>query len=138
MRPKSLYQILSELMAPMMPLLAVWNGHITMRNLILILGSLLVMVGCSDKSGDSGGSADSGGSSGGEGAALYSSNCASCHGADGEGGVGPSLVDNVPGSSESELTEVVTDGTGLMPPFGSSLSEEEIEAVVQFLLSEWG
>lgn len=105
-----------------------------MRNWIWVLGSLLVMVGCGDKADDSGGSA------GGDGAAVYSRNCAFCHGANGEGGAAPALVGLNASFSESELTAVVTDGIGgtPMPAFGSSLTEEEIEAVVQFLLSEWG
>ena len=101
-----------------------------MRNWILVLGSLLVLVGCGG---------DSGGTAGGDGAAIYRSNCALCHGADGQGGTrSPSLVVSVPGSSESELTDVVTDGIRAMPEFGSSLTRDEIDAVVQFLLNEWG
>ena len=103
-----------------------------MRNWIWVLGSLLVMVGCGDKADYSGGSA------GGDGAAVYSRNCARCHGANGEGGEAPALDGLIPGISEPELTDVVTNGTGSMPAFGSFLIEEDIEAVVQFLLSEWG
>ena len=109
-----------------------------MRNWILVLGSLLVLVGCGGEGGDSGGSFDSGGTAGGDGAAVYRRNCAICHGADGEGSTGPPLVDSVPLSSESDLIVVVTNGIRTMPAFGSSLSEEEIDAVVQFLLNELG
>lgn len=110
-----------------------------MRNWILVLGSLLVLVGCGGEGGDSGGSFDSGGTAGGDGAAVYRRNCAICHGADGERETNPSLVVSVPVSSESELTDVVTNGgVRSMPAFGSRLSEEEIDAVVQFLLNEWG
>lgn len=103
-----------------------------MRNWILVLGSLLVLVGCGGEGGDSGGTA------GADGAAVYRSNCAICHGANGQGGTGPPLVGNVPGFSESDLTNIVTNGIRTMPAFGSSLSEEEIDAVVQFLLNELG
>ncbi len=107
-----------------------------MRNWILVLGSLLVLVGCGGEGGDSG---DSGGTAGGDGAAIYSSECASCHGPNGETMTNPSLVVSVPGSSESELTHVVTNGgVRSMPAFRFILSEEEIDAVVQFLLNEFG
>ena len=109
-----------------------------MRNWILVLGSLLVLVGCGGEGGDSGGSFDSGGTAGGDGAAVYRRNCAICHGADGEGRTGPPLVGNVPGFSESELINIVTNGIRSMLGFRSSLSEEEIDAVVQFLLNELG
>ncbi|HIF94850.1 MAG TPA: cytochrome c [Myxococcales bacterium] len=114
-----------------------------MRNWILVLGSLLVLVGCGGEGGDSGDGFDIGGDAGGDGAAVYSSKCAPCHGANGEGRTGPRLVGNVPGFSGSELTNfvtngVVTNGIRTMPAFSSSLSEEEIDAVVQFLLNEFG
>jgi mono/diheme cytochrome c family protein len=123
-----------------------------MRNWILVLGSLLVLVGCGDNAGDSGGSiGDSGGSAGDisdppedsgnsasvDGAAVYSQRCTVCHGADGQRRV-PSLVVFVPGSSQAELTDIVTNGVRSMPAFRSSLTEKEIADVVQFLLSEWG
>ena len=105
-----------------------------MRNWTLILGTLLAAVACGDKADDSGAA------SAGDGAAVYADNCAICHGANGEGGVGTVLVESVPNSSETELTEVVTNGVKgtSMVAFSSSLTEEEIDAVVQFMLGEWG
>ncbi|HIL81093.1 MAG TPA: hypothetical protein EYG54_07525, partial [Myxococcales bacterium] len=79
-----------------------------MRNWILVLGSLLVLVGCGGEGGDSGDGFDIGGDAGGDGAAVYSLRCKGCHGANGETMTNPSLVVSVPGSSESELTDVVT------------------------------
>ena len=105
-----------------------------MRNAILIFGGLLAMVACGDKDGDTGAAVA------GDGAEVYSANCAMCHGADGEGGVGTALVDSVPGSSESYLTDVVTNGVEgtSMTAYGSTLTQEEIDDVVQFMLAEWG
>jgi mono/diheme cytochrome c family protein len=65
---------------------------------------------------------------------VYIENCASCHGAAGDGGSGPKLSD---GEVEDNLTleeqiEVIADGRGNMPPWGDDLSEEEIEGVAQF------
>lgn len=85
------------------------------------------------------------------GAQVYSQNCASCHGANGEGGVGPpmdggSSVETFP--DEAAHIEWVKKGsqpvagqpygaqgkiaTGGMPGFEGSLSEEEIQAVVTY------
>jgi mono/diheme cytochrome c family protein len=91
-----------------------------------------------------------------DGAALYRSNCASCHGGAGEGGVGPALE-----NGESKLTfpdpadqiswvqtgsgpssgQVYGDpdreggprtSKGLMPAFAGTLSDAEIQAVVDY------
>jgi len=85
------------------------------------------------------------------GAQVYSQNCASCHGANGQGGVGPPLegggsVETFP--DEAAHIEWVKKGsqpvagqpygatgkiaTGGMPGFEGSLSEEEIQAVVTY------
>lgn len=69
-------------------------------------------------------------------AALYSANCSNCHGADRAGGNAPPLL---PGSLTKEFSayvSIVTDGSGPMPAWGSKLSMEEINALVEFILSE--
>jgi mono/diheme cytochrome c family protein len=70
-----------------------------------------------------------------DGAAVYSSNCASCHGADGQGLVGPALgggavVEAYP--DEADQVAVITDGRNGMPDFGDNLSAEEIQAVTDY------
>ena len=63
-------------------------------------------------------------------AAVYDANCAACHGASGEGGVGPSLQ-----SSAFDLDTTIAaiaNGVGTMPGFSSGLSEELIDAVAQY------
>ncbi|MEY2426587.1 MAG: hypothetical protein QOI61_2159 [Actinomycetota bacterium] len=92
-----------------------------------------------------------------DGASIYGNNCASCHGATGGGGVGPKLA-----GGEAVLTFPVIDEhlawvthgsagvkgkgygdpnraggqhvatSGGMPAFGSTLSPEEIQAVVEY------
>ncbi len=69
------------------------------------------------------------------GAAVYADNCASCHGGDGGGGVGPALgggamVATFP-EPEAQI-EVVTAGRDGMPAFGDRLTAEEIEAVTVY------
>jgi len=74
-----------------------------------------------------------------DGAAVYSDNCASCHGSDGSGGFGPALaagavVDAFP--DPADQIAVITDGRNGMPDFGGSLSPEEIQAVTDYTRAE--
>jgi mono/diheme cytochrome c family protein len=88
-----------------------------------------------------GGGAEAGGNEAllAEGKTVFSTNCATCHtladaGATGE--VGPNLDELQP---EKALVETqVTNGGGGMPPFGGTLSQEEIEAVAEYVSSVAG
>ena len=78
-----------------------------------------------------------------QGGALYTGNCASCHGIDGEGGIGPAL------NSEQFLTSAADEQTIALVAvgvpgsqmaaysldFGGSLTSEQIEAIATFLRS---
>jgi mono/diheme cytochrome c family protein len=70
-----------------------------------------------------------------DGADLYGQRCAGCHGGDGSGGIGPRLaggrvVTKFP--DPANQIAVVTNGRGGMPAFGSRLSGDEIEAIVEY------
>ncbi len=72
---------------------------------------------------------------GADGAAVFSTSCAGCHGADGGGGRGPALgggavVETLP--VEGDQVVVITDGRGGMPAFGDRLTPEEIQAVTDY------
>lgn len=69
-------------------------------------------------------------------AALYEANCARCHGADRSGGTRPALLPSSLSEDASYYVSVITDGRGGMPTFGNRLSEEEINALVEFILTE--
>jgi len=77
-----------------------------------------------------------GGAGGGvDGAAVFSQNCAGCHGADGSGISGPPLDDGIVVTNFPDIQDqidVVTNGRGPMPSFGDRLSAEEIQAVVEY------
>ncbi|MBI5189171.1 MAG: c-type cytochrome [Nitrospirae bacterium] len=63
-----------------------------------------------------------------EGRKHYSEMCASCHGEDGKGGMGPGIVgpQYVYGGGDGELYTSVMDGRpGGMPPFKDSLGEKK-------------
>lgn len=74
-----------------------------------------------------------------EGAPLYSDNCAGCHGAEGEGGVGPSLVGTAKIKSRSALIFQILFGATDhgMPPFVDVLSDQEIAAVATYVRNSW-
>ncbi len=69
------------------------------------------------------------------GRSVYGSRCASCHGADGDGGTGPKLSNGEATVSYpvvEDQIEVVTNGSRGMPAFGVRLSDDEITAVVRY------
>jgi cytochrome c6 len=78
-----------------------------------------------------------------DGAALYKTKCAPCHGADGSGNtpVGKSLHVKSLASAEvqkmtdADLTKVIHDGRGKMPAFAGKLSDAELTDVVHFIRS---
>jgi cytochrome c551 len=74
------------------------------------------------------------------GAELYGQFCARCHGADLGGGVGNALGSDSPlvERPDSYLSEVVANGRGSMPALGNTLSDEQIDRVVDFIRAEQG
>jgi len=95
----------------------------------------VVMLFANEPGGGGGGAA-----SDSPGATVYSDNCASCHGADGQGGIGPKLAGEVTSAfpDVEDQIVVVTDGRSSMPSFGDRLSEEEIAQVVEYTRTELG
>ncbi|MFT5683541.1 MAG: cytochrome c551 [Myxococcota bacterium] len=88
-----------------------------------------------DDGGDGGNSGGDGGgsSSGGD---LYVQSCVNCHGQDGEGtDSGPVLSGEVSTLTDSELTDILLNGTGDMPDPG--LSESEVDTLVDWLRNAW-
>ena len=78
-----------------------------------------------------------------DGAAVYKSKCAMCHGADGAGQTptGKSMKlkslasDEVQKLTDAEMTKLVAEGKGKMPAYKTKLSVEEIDLVVKFVRS---
>jgi len=75
---------------------------------------------------------------GSDGAALYKTSCATCHGADGAGqtpvGKSMKLRDlrsaEVQKQTDIELTKIISGGKGKMPAFGKKLSTDDVEALI--------
>jgi mono/diheme cytochrome c family protein len=106
--------------------------------LLLIVAALaMALVGCGGDSATTTTTAvattDTTASGGGDidAAALYSANCASCHGVSGEGGIGPDLR----GVTDTAIVETqVAAGAGSMPAFGDELSTDEISALATYVV----
>lgn len=65
--------------------------------------------------------------------------CQGCHGANGEGGVGPKLAGNTDILNNPVLVHtVIENGKGGMPAFGGKLDDREIYAVANYVLHSWG
>lgn len=65
------------------------------------------------------------------GTGIYAANCATCHGVDGQGGVGPRLAGVAARYPDVETQiAVVTNGRNAMPAFRGRLTATEIRAVV--------
>ncbi len=67
--------------------------------------------------------------------AAYQQHCASCHGADRLGGVGPALLpENLARLRKPEAEKVIREGRPAtqMPPFGQALNDAEIKALVDY------
>ena len=78
---------------------------------------------------------------GDDGAALFKTKCAACHGADGGGqttmGKANKLRDlgsaDVQKLADDELATIVSSGRNKMPPYGKSLKPEQVKDLVAFV-----
>jgi len=67
---------------------------------------------------------------------AYSGNCTGCHGADGISGYATDLPDVVPDLSESDLDDIITNGTGTMPAI--SMTADEQADVISYVIATFG
>jgi polyvinyl alcohol dehydrogenase (cytochrome) len=69
---------------------------------------------------------------------LFRTSCASCHGLQGQGGAGPSLIGIEQRLELADHLDTVRNGRYAgMPPFGETLTDEEIRAVVTYERTEF-
>ncbi len=69
------------------------------------------------------------------GRAVFVNNCARCHGARGEGGIGVQLSDGRVSSRYPDIDDqiaVISGGKNAMPSFGGDLTPEQIRAVARY------
>jgi cytochrome c oxidase cbb3-type subunit 3 len=73
------------------------------------------------------------------GARLYQPRCTECHGSQGQGGTGPSLVQSnrVARSTQAELVKWIAEGSvdKGMPQWGSRMKPQDLDAVALFVKS---
>ena len=73
------------------------------------------------------------------GHAIFQSKCLACHGAKGQGGIGPNLTDDswIHGGKMTDILKTVTTGVldKGMPPWSAILKKDEIASVVTFVKS---
>jgi mono/diheme cytochrome c family protein len=95
-----------------------------------MLASLFLLVACGGASTDTA-------ASGADGATLYASNCASCHGDDGEGVSAPAMTLIVPDMMDEAIADAIANGTdGGMPAF--TFDDAETSALVTYLRDTFG
>lgn len=74
-----------------------------------------------------------------KGSESFQAKCASCHGNQGQGGIGPNLTDHywLHGGKMTEVLATITQGVAEkgMPPWGPVLSGDEIQTLAVFIRS---
>lgn len=110
-----------------------WTTVVPVLLIVPVLAA--VLAGCGGDSGTTTTAAPTtettGGGSAIDAAALYSSSCASCHGADGSGGIGPDLRG---AADTATVAQQITQGGGSMPAFADKLSTDEVDALADYVV----
>ena len=65
-------------------------------------------------------------------------NCAACHGAEGQGGFAPALVANANLKNTEYVVAHILKGSPVMPAFKNQLSSDEIAALINHVRYSWG
>jgi cytochrome c oxidase subunit II len=113
-------------------------GHALMRTRAIVL-SQADFAAWTKKQPQGGGSTGGGGGGEIDAKGIFTANCAPCHTltkAGTNGMVGPNLDDL--SIAPAAVEQQIRNGGGGMPPFGEQLSDEEIEALVQYLTGSNG
>ncbi len=85
------------------------------------------------------------------GAAVFSTNCSTCHSSDGKGGIAPPLAGNALVTGDPQkVIHIVKDGltgavqvngknyNGTMPAWKGILSNADLAGVITYIRSSWG
>lgn len=107
-----------------------------MKKIILFAGLFIlsmILVACGGEDNDSSGDDNNNATVNAEAEGLYKNNCASCHGDDLEGDIGPSLETVGNDLSEDEIRDIIENGSenGEMPP--GLLEGDEADEVAAWL-----
>ncbi|WP_082233371.1 cytochrome c551 [Halobacillus massiliensis] len=110
--------------------------------LTLLFGGTLVLSACGGGGDEGAEDAGDGGDNGGgteevDTAAAeqtYEQTCASCHGGDMEGNVGPALTDVGSNYSADEVSQIIQNGKGSMP--AQNVEPQDADNLAQWLTSK--
>lgn len=72
-----------------------------------------------------------------DGASLFASSCAACHGERGQGASGPALSGRDLGNDRAVIRQILR-GSGFMPGFATMMDDPQISAVTTFIRQSWG
>ncbi|ARP44104.1 cytochrome c551 [Geobacillus thermodenitrificans] len=103
----------------------------------VFLGASLALAACGggdDNAGEQNGGNNGGGDTTAAAEQVYQQSCASCHGQDLSGGVGPNLQKVGSKYSADEIKEVITKGRGSMP--GGIIQGEDADKVAEWLAAK--
>lgn len=64
---------------------------------------------------------------------IYKQNCSGCHGQSFEGGAGPTLKGVSGHLTVDQIKETITNGRGIMPPFGGKIPDDKIAELATFI-----
>lgn len=67
---------------------------------------------------------------------YYQANCATCHGPERGGDIGPALLPGELDQEDEVYFDIIANGQGGMPAWGDKLSDEEINILIDFINSE--
>lgn len=67
---------------------------------------------------------------------YYQANCATCHGPDRGGDIGPALLPGELDQDDSYYRDTIANGRGGMPAWGDKLTDEEINILIDFIRTE--
>lgn len=113
-------------------------SNLTVRNrLLLKLGIAVTLLFPATACGQASGNKDMLAPTGphAEAKTIFKANCISCHGTDlrGRAGKNTDLITVGNRLSQTDLVQVITNGRGVMPKFSGTLTEQEINAVAEWL-----
>lgn len=72
------------------------------------------------------------------GAQEFSGVCATCHGALGQGGIGPAIATSAVIQDRQSLDTIVHEGRNLMPAVGKDWSKRQVDALFSYLKKRFG
>ncbi|ADI28055.1 MULTISPECIES: cytochrome c551 [Geobacillus] len=103
----------------------------------MFLGVSLALAACGgggDNAGEKNGGSNGGGDTAAAAEQIFKQNCASCHGQDLSGGVGPNLQKVGSKYSKDEIKNIIANGRGAMP--AGIIKGEDADKVAEWLAAK--